>query len=51
MIDYDILSNKIADLAVSVGDSTKLRTATGWSPELPLAQTLQDTLDWWRVQA
>jgi GDP-4-dehydro-6-deoxy-D-mannose reductase len=39
-----------ADLAISVGDSTKLRTATGWSPEIPLAQTLQDTLDWWRGQ-
>jgi GDP-4-dehydro-6-deoxy-D-mannose reductase len=25
-----------------------LRAATGWEPEIPLAQTLQDTLTWWR---
>jgi GDP-4-dehydro-6-deoxy-D-mannose reductase len=28
-----------------VGDNTKLRTATGWTPEYPLAQTLADVLD------
>lgn len=28
-----------------LGDNTKLRAATGWSPEYPLAQTLADVLD------
>lgn len=27
-----------------VGDNTKLRAATGWSPEIPLGQTLADVL-------
>lgn len=28
-----------------IGDNTKLRSATGWGPEYPLAQTLADVLD------
>lgn len=39
-----------ADIAVSVGDSAKLRARTGWRPEIPFSQTLRDTLDWWRQQ-
>jgi GDP-4-dehydro-6-deoxy-D-mannose reductase len=30
------------------GSYDALRAATGWEPEIPLAQTLQDTLTWWR---
>jgi GDP-4-dehydro-6-deoxy-D-mannose reductase len=26
----------------------KLKGATGWEPQVPLDQTLRDTLDWWR---
>jgi len=37
-----------ADIKASVGDPSKLRARTGWGPEMPLAQTLRDTLDWWR---
>lgn len=36
------------DVPVVRGDNTKLRTATGWAPEIPLEQTLADILDWWR---
>ena len=39
-----------ADIAVSVGDSAKLSSATGWQPTISLTQTLRDTLDWWREQ-
>ena len=39
-----------ADIGVSIGDPSRLQEATGWSRELPLAQTLRDTLDWWREQ-
>ena len=39
-----------ADIAASVGDSSRLREATGWQPEIALSQTLRDTLDWWRRQ-
>jgi GDP-4-dehydro-6-deoxy-D-mannose reductase len=30
------------------GSHDRLTSATGWQPEIPLAQTLRDTLDWWR---
>jgi GDP-4-dehydro-6-deoxy-D-mannose reductase len=30
------------------GSSDKLREATGWEPQIPLEQTLQDTLEYWR---
>lgn len=30
------------------GDPTKLHDATGWRPELPLEQTLDDLLEYWR---
>jgi nucleoside-diphosphate-sugar epimerase len=31
-----------------LGDSTKLRAATGWAPARSLDETLADTLAWWR---
>jgi GDP-4-dehydro-6-deoxy-D-mannose reductase len=34
-----------ADLPVLRGDATKLTAATGWSPEIPIEQTLADLLD------
>jgi GDP-4-dehydro-6-deoxy-D-mannose reductase len=37
------------DVPIVRGDNTKLRTATGWAPEIPLEQTLGDVLDWWRT--
>jgi GDP-4-dehydro-6-deoxy-D-mannose reductase len=36
-----------SDIAVSVGDPSRLLALTGWRPHIPFAQTLQDTLDWW----
>jgi GDP-4-dehydro-6-deoxy-D-mannose reductase len=32
------------------GASDLLTTTTGWTPEIPLSQTLADTLQWWRSQ-
>jgi GDP-4-dehydro-6-deoxy-D-mannose reductase len=29
-------------------DYSKLNTLTGWTPEIPIEQTLKDTLDYWR---
>jgi len=37
-----------SDVPVLVGDSTKFRQQTGWKPEIPYEQTLQDMLDFWR---
>jgi GDP-4-dehydro-6-deoxy-D-mannose reductase len=36
------------DIPVLRGDSTRLREATGWSPSIPLEETLVDLLDDWR---
>jgi GDP-4-dehydro-6-deoxy-D-mannose reductase len=36
------------DEAVIIGDITRFQHCTGWSPEIDLARTLQDMLDWWR---
>ncbi|HYI99797.1 MAG TPA: GDP-mannose 4,6-dehydratase [Thermoleophilaceae bacterium] len=30
------------------GSATRLERAAGWRPELPLEQTLADTVEWWR---
>jgi GDP-4-dehydro-6-deoxy-D-mannose reductase len=32
------------------GSNARLAAATGWQPEIPLHQTMHDTLDWWRAQ-
>ncbi len=40
-----------ADPPALVGDPTRLREATGFSAETPLAQTLADVLDSWRADA
>jgi GDP-4-dehydro-6-deoxy-D-mannose reductase len=37
-----------SDLPVVWGDSSKLRSATGWAPKIPLRQTLSDALDYAR---
>jgi GDP-4-dehydro-6-deoxy-D-mannose reductase len=37
-----------SDVPVLVGDPTRLRTATGWEPRIPLEQTLRDLLEDWR---
>ena len=35
------------DIQVQIGDTTKLKTMTGWNPTIPLEQTLEDLLDYW----
>jgi GDP-4-dehydro-6-deoxy-D-mannose reductase len=37
------------DVPLVVGDSTRLRDELGWSPMIPLSQTLDDLLDFWRA--
>ncbi|HEX3926453.1 MAG TPA: NAD-dependent epimerase/dehydratase family protein [Gemmatimonadales bacterium] len=38
----DALLVRSTDIPVLVGDATRLRVATGWSPTIPLEQTLQE---------
>jgi GDP-4-dehydro-6-deoxy-D-mannose reductase len=35
---------------VLIGDSTRLRQATGWRPKIPFEQSAADTLGYWQIQ-
>jgi GDP-4-dehydro-6-deoxy-D-mannose reductase len=37
------------DIAVLIGDPSRLRGATGWEPQIPFVQMLRDLLDYWRT--
>jgi GDP-4-dehydro-6-deoxy-D-mannose reductase len=39
-----------SEVAVAVGDSSKIEKATGWRAEIPLERTLTDLLDYWRAR-
>ena len=39
---------RAVDLSILVGSAKKLREETGWSAKIPLDQSLQDILNWWR---
>jgi len=39
-----------ADVPDLRGDATKIRQDTGWTPEIPIEQTLTETLAYWRSQ-
>lgn len=36
------------DIPDIICDNTKIHEAIGWTPEIPIEKTLQDTLDYWR---
>lgn len=36
------------DVALVLGDATRLTTDTGWAPRIPLDQTVDDLLEYWR---
>ena len=44
-VEHDPSRSRASDLTVICGDPSRLRTATGWEPEIPLEQTLADALD------
>ena len=48
-LEADPALQRPVDIPVLRGDNTRLRTATGWTPEIPLHQTLADLLDHWRT--
>jgi len=39
------------DLPIVEGDPTRIREELGWRPEIPLQQTLEDLLNYWRACA
>jgi GDP-4-dehydro-6-deoxy-D-mannose reductase len=38
------------DIPLLLGDASRLRALTGWTPEIPLQQSLQDVLNDWRTR-
>jgi GDP-4-dehydro-6-deoxy-D-mannose reductase len=39
------------DVPVFLGDSSRLRAETGWSPQIPFDETLSDMFDYWRSRS
>lgn len=39
---------RAGDVPVLVGDNSKIRSAVGWEPDIPLERSLADTLAWFR---
>jgi GDP-4-dehydro-6-deoxy-D-mannose reductase len=38
------------DVPVVQGDASRIRSELGWKTTIPVEQTLQDTLEWWRSE-
>ncbi len=38
------------DVPDSRGSHERLTAATGWRPDIPLDQTMADTIAWWQTQ-
>lgn len=38
-----------SEVPITVGDNSKFKKLTGWEPKIPLDQTLEDTLEYWRT--
>lgn len=47
-VQQDPALMRACDEPVIAGDITKFQCCTGWSPEIRLAETLQDMLAWWK---
>jgi GDP-4-dehydro-6-deoxy-D-mannose reductase len=44
-VEPDAALLRPGDIPVLIGDATRLRAATGWSPEIPFERTLQDLVN------
>lgn len=47
-VEQDEVKQRPGDIARSVADNSKLR-ALGWEPTIPLDETIQRILNWWRL--
>jgi nucleoside-diphosphate-sugar epimerase len=47
-IQQDPALMRPCDEPVIAGDTSKVRSCTGWKPELDLAETIHDMINWWR---
>jgi GDP-4-dehydro-6-deoxy-D-mannose reductase len=49
LIEKDPERMRPSDVPVIAADISKISACTGWKPEVPLEETLQDVLDEWRI--
>lgn len=49
-IKEDLKRIRPSEVPITVGDYTKFKNHTGWEPKIPLDQTLEDTLNYWRAK-
>jgi len=49
-IVHDKSRARPVDVPIVIGDNSKFAKATSWAPQIPIRQTLQDLLDYWRGQ-
>jgi len=49
-VESDPARMRPSDVPTVVCDASRFRQRTGWEPRIPLRQTLQDVLNYWRVR-
>jgi len=49
-IELDITRMRALDADLQVPNTYKFQSHTGWCPEIPFEQTMQDLLNYWRQQ-
>ena len=49
-VESDPARMRPSDVPTVVCDASRFRQRTGWEPQIPLRQTLQDVLDYWRTR-
>lgn len=49
-VEIDPAKIRPVDVPIIEADITRLHELTGWEPQIPLEQTIQETLDYWRAQ-
>jgi GDP-4-dehydro-6-deoxy-D-mannose reductase len=47
-VDVELARVRAHEVAEVRGSAERLRAATGWEPEIPLARTASDAVAWWR---
>ena len=49
-IKQDPARMRPSDVEILLGDNSKFCKITGWKPEIPFKQTLEDLLNYWRAR-
>jgi GDP-4-dehydro-6-deoxy-D-mannose reductase len=50
IVEQDPTRQRPSDIPAIRGDCTLFRSVTGWEPEIPLEQSLEDLLNYWREE-